>query len=125
MVRPSLWACSFLSRRHGARCRSFSKLTGSCPSALSGSTWKICRQTHFRTRTIRSSIRISCATANELKPGALMKRSAYFGSRSFDRWPLPEEVEHYFLAPPERRWFFETTNDTACLQAEGVDGTDR
>jgi len=33
-------------------------------------------------------------------------------------------LERYFLAPPGRRWFFETENDSACLAAEGVDGTE-
>jgi hypothetical protein len=33
-------------------------------------------------------------------------------------------LERYFLAPPGRRWFFETENDSASLTAEGVDGTE-
>jgi hypothetical protein len=33
-------------------------------------------------------------------------------------------LERYFLAPPGQRWFFETENDSACLMAEGVDGTE-
>ena len=33
-------------------------------------------------------------------------------------------MERYFLAPPGRRWFFETENDSASLTAEGVDGTE-
>jgi hypothetical protein len=29
-----------------------------------------------------------------------------------------------FSGPPGQHWFFETENDSACLMAEGVDGTE-
>lgn len=53
-----------------------------------------------------------------------MKKEAYFASRDIKGWPRPEEIEHYFLAPPGRRWFFETGNDGASFSADGVDGTE-
>jgi Immunity protein Imm1 len=53
-----------------------------------------------------------------------MKKSAYFASRPSKGWPNPKELEHYFLAPPEQRWFFETGNDSASLTAEGADRTE-
>ncbi len=52
-----------------------------------------------------------------------MKKEAYFASRVFNGWPRPEDIEHYFLAPPGKRWFFETRNDGASFDAYGVDGT--
>jgi hypothetical protein len=33
-------------------------------------------------------------------------------------------VEHYFLAPPDERWFFETGNDTGVFEYKGADGTE-
>lgn len=53
-----------------------------------------------------------------------MKKSAYFGSCDIKGWPRPEEIEHYFLAPPGQRWFFQTGNDTAGFVVDGVDGTE-
>jgi hypothetical protein len=52
-----------------------------------------------------------------------MKKSTYFASRLTDGWPCPADIEHYFLAPPGKRWFFETRNDSGGFSAEGVDGT--
>jgi len=53
-----------------------------------------------------------------------MRKRAYFASCLSDGWPDPKELEHYFLAPPGRRWFFETRNDSGSLTAKGVDGTE-
>ncbi len=53
-----------------------------------------------------------------------MRKSAYFASRPSSGWPAPKELERYFLAPPGKRWFFETGNDSAGFDAEGVDGTE-
>lgn len=53
-----------------------------------------------------------------------MKKSAYFASRPSKGWPNPEDLQRYFLDPPGKRWFFETGNDSAGLDAEGVDGTE-
>lgn len=53
-----------------------------------------------------------------------MNKRAYFASRNIKGWPRPEDIEHFFLAPPGRRWFFETGNDTAGFDAEGIDGTE-
>jgi hypothetical protein len=54
-----------------------------------------------------------------------VKKSAYFDV--FDRrgWPSPDELQHYFLAPPGQRWTFgEGKNDPWGLTAKGVDGTE-
>jgi hypothetical protein len=53
-----------------------------------------------------------------------MRKSTYFASRPSEGWPKPKELERYFLAPPGQRWFFETGNDGASFEAEGVDGTE-
>src|SRR5262245_7783455 len=53
-----------------------------------------------------------------------MKQSADFASRSIKGWPRPEEIEHYFLGPPDKRWLSYTDDDTASFDAEGVDGTE-
>jgi hypothetical protein len=50
-------------------------------------------------------------------------KRAYFDSRPREGWPTPEELEGYFLAPPERRWFSSGGNDSASLIAEGLFGT--
>ena len=52
-----------------------------------------------------------------------MRKHSYFASRFREGWPDPAEMEPYFLAPPGKRWFFETGNDSGGLTAEGVDGT--
>jgi hypothetical protein len=49
-----------------------------------------------------------------------MGKTGYFASELIWEWPKPEEIEHYFLAPPGERWFFETGNDR-----EGADGTEQ
>jgi hypothetical protein len=54
-----------------------------------------------------------------------VKKSVYFDV--FDRpgWPSPDELQHYFLAPPGQRWTFgDGENDSWGLTAEGVDGTE-
>jgi hypothetical protein len=53
-----------------------------------------------------------------------MKKHGYFASRDIKGWPKPQDIAHYFLAPPGRHWFFETGNDTAGFTAEGADGTE-
>src|SRR5262245_29196194 len=53
-----------------------------------------------------------------------MRRTGYFASELMWEWPRPEEIEHYFLAPPGERWFFETGNDGAAFENKGVDGTE-
>jgi immunity protein Imm1 of predicted polymorphic toxin system len=53
-----------------------------------------------------------------------MKKTAEFASVHYERWPLPQEIEHYFLAPPGQRWFFHTGDDTARFDAEDIDGAD-
>jgi hypothetical protein len=52
-----------------------------------------------------------------------MRKSAYFASQLYDRWPRLDELRPYFLAPAGREWFDTGGNDTAGLTAEGVDGT--
>jgi Immunity protein Imm1 len=53
-----------------------------------------------------------------------MKKTTYFAADHHPGWPKPEELEHYFLAPPDERWFFETGNDSALFQGEGAHGTE-
>jgi hypothetical protein len=53
-----------------------------------------------------------------------MRKSIYFGSHDHEGWPDPKELEHYFLAPPGQRWFFEDRNDSAALWAKGADETE-
>ncbi len=53
-----------------------------------------------------------------------MRKRAYFNTFWGRGWPQLKELEPYFLAPRGRRWFFETGNDSAGLDAEGVDGTE-
>jgi hypothetical protein len=52
-----------------------------------------------------------------------MKKSAYFDSHWGSGWPAIQWLEPYFLAPPGKRWFFATGNDSAGFDLEGVDGT--
>jgi hypothetical protein len=54
-----------------------------------------------------------------------MKKITYFSPHDRDGWPHPKELEHYFLAPPSQRWFFERRNDNAALLGEGAYGTER
>jgi hypothetical protein len=53
-----------------------------------------------------------------------MRKSTYFDSRHREGWPRPNELEHYFLAPPGKQWFSTGGNDGALLSAEGVYGTE-
>jgi Immunity protein Imm1 len=54
-----------------------------------------------------------------------MRKTTYFASRPSEGWPNPSELERYFLTPPGERWFFETGNDGAVFEAQGVEGTER
>jgi Immunity protein Imm1 len=52
-----------------------------------------------------------------------MRKHVYF-DRLWDwRWPDPNELERYFLAPPGKEWFYEGGNDSASVTAEGLHGT--
>jgi Immunity protein Imm1 len=53
-----------------------------------------------------------------------VEKSTYFASVRSEGWPKPSDLERYFLAPPGKRWFFETRNDSAALRAYGADGTE-
>ncbi len=53
-----------------------------------------------------------------------MKKETYFDSEWYDRWPAPEELQSFFLAPPGKQWFDTGGNDTAGIRVEGVNGTD-
>jgi hypothetical protein len=53
-----------------------------------------------------------------------MRKKAYLCSRDLARWPTPEELEPYFVGPPEHRWYFEDGNDSVLLTGEGADGTE-
>src|SRR4051794_31292677 len=53
-----------------------------------------------------------------------MKKRVYFDVFRGPVWPLPSQLESYFLTPPGQRWTFDTGNDNWGLSAEGVDGTE-
>lgn len=53
-----------------------------------------------------------------------MIKRAYFAARQWNPWPRPEDIKHYFIAPPGCRWFFDTGIDDGSFRIEGVDGTD-
>lgn len=53
-----------------------------------------------------------------------MKKRVYFDKFDGPFWPEPSELEPYFLAAKGREWFFESRNDGALLQIEGLHGTD-
>jgi len=54
-----------------------------------------------------------------------MKKTAYFASEWYERWPAAHELERYFLAPPGRQWFGGPgRTDTAGFRAEGADKTE-
>lgn len=54
-----------------------------------------------------------------------MIKHAHFAARLLDHWPRPKDIEHYFLAPPGTRWFFDTGIDGASFRVDGIDGTER
>lgn len=55
----------------------------------------------------------------------MIEKSASFASENYEgHWPKPDEIQHCFLAPPAKRWFFDTGNDVAYFRIDGVDGTD-
>jgi len=41
-----------------------------------------------------------------------MKKHIYFGVFDGRGWPLPEQLQRYFLAPPGQRWPFDGGNDS-------------
>jgi hypothetical protein len=49
-----------------------------------------------------------------------MRKHVYFDRLWEWRWPHPKEIEHYFLAPPGKEWFYGGGNDGASLTAEGL-----
>lgn len=53
-----------------------------------------------------------------------MGKRAYFDTYWEDDWPELKWLEPYFLAPPDKRWFSKSGNDSAVLVAEGVEGTE-
>jgi hypothetical protein len=53
-----------------------------------------------------------------------MKKIADFGPIDRDDWPEPADIEHFFLAPPGKRWFFESRNDSAAFWLEGAQDTE-
>ncbi len=53
-----------------------------------------------------------------------MRKHSYFDSHQFEGWPDPKELRPFFFAPPGKEWFHTGGNDTAGLDAEGIDGTD-
>jgi hypothetical protein len=52
-----------------------------------------------------------------------MKKDVYFDDFDGSFWPDPKELESYFLAPPGKRWTFDSGNDSWGLALEGIDGT--
>jgi hypothetical protein len=53
-----------------------------------------------------------------------MNKRAYFHTFWGRGWPELIWLRPYFLAPPGRRWFFQSGNDSAALCVEGVEGTE-
>jgi hypothetical protein len=54
-----------------------------------------------------------------------VKKSIYFDVFDRSGWPSPDELQHYFLAPPDQRWTFHDGESPSWgLDAEGVDGTE-
>jgi hypothetical protein len=52
-----------------------------------------------------------------------VKKRSFFASDLRDDWPAPQEIERYFLGPPEQRWFSRTDAEGAAFFADGVDET--
>ena len=53
-----------------------------------------------------------------------MRKSSYFDSQEIRGWPDPRELKPYFYAPPGEEWFHTGGNDSASIEAIGVEGTD-
>jgi hypothetical protein len=53
-----------------------------------------------------------------------MKKRAYFDTYWGPGWPELTWLEPYFIAPPAKRWLFSGGNDSAGLDAQGVDDTE-
>jgi hypothetical protein len=53
------------------------------------------------------------------------KKVTSFGGVITKGWREPQEIERYFLATSEKRWFFDTGTDEAYFEVHGVDGTDQ
>lgn len=53
-----------------------------------------------------------------------MKKRVYFDVFDGPGWPAPTELRRYFLAPPGRRWTFDSGNDSWGLSMRGLDGTE-
>ena len=52
-----------------------------------------------------------------------MRTRADFNNDLVERWPAPKDIEHFFLASPDHRWFSDSGNDSAAFYLEGADGT--
>jgi hypothetical protein len=52
-----------------------------------------------------------------------MRKRSYFDSRDREGWPDPRALKPYFFAPPGQEWFHTGGNDTAGLDAQGLDET--
>ena len=53
-----------------------------------------------------------------------MQKRSHFEEFMGPGWPLPAQLEHYFLGPPEQRWPSEDGQDCWGLSALGADGTE-
>jgi immunity protein Imm1 of predicted polymorphic toxin system len=53
-----------------------------------------------------------------------MKKRAYFDTYWGKGWPALDWLRPYFLAPSGQRWFFDSGNDSAGIDLEGVEGTE-
>ena len=49
-----------------------------------------------------------------------MRKYMYFASQRAWRWPAPEEIAPYFLAPKGQEWSYSGGNDSWGLRAEGL-----
>ena len=53
-----------------------------------------------------------------------MQKSIYFDKFDYEGWPASKDLEPYFLAPKGKEWFYAHGNDSAGLDALGVEGTE-
>jgi hypothetical protein len=52
-----------------------------------------------------------------------MRKVAYIDNYWGEGWPEIKSIERYFIAPPGKRWVFDSGNPDGSLMIEGVDGT--
>ena len=53
-----------------------------------------------------------------------MKKTIHFDSFERSGWPLPAEIERFFLAPKGQEWSYQGGNDHWGISIDGLSGTD-